>query len=266
MHIPARRVQRYQDDEDVMSEEHAEKKEEEEQAETLRPALTEMEQNHIQDKGAGASQPAPVPAAPDPPLSAPLPAPDSDERACDYLQLMLDEAERQHLAGYTPANPHNQKSMAKETTFRGIRFIKVRRAGEGGFSTVWQVRGPTAIPAAVPGAVADEVRMEPVDERRQGYFAMKQVSLRRLEPESRDELVQEAQLLEHLAQQPGHEHYVLRYFSHRVNRDTLKIVRHAPRFTLTHSFLSLATWTSATCSKCTRHYRARRSVSTGARC
>ena len=67
--------------------------------------------------------------------------------------------------------------------------------------------------------------MEPVDDEHQGYFAMKQVSLRRLEPESRDELVQEAQLLEQLAQVPGNEKYILRYFGHRLNRDTLKIVR-----------------------------------------
>lgn len=99
----------------------------------------------------------------------------------------------------------------------------MRRAGEGGFSTVWQVRGPTAIPAAEQGG--EVVRIEEVDESRQGYFAMKQVSLRRLEPESRDELIQEAQLLEQLAQQPGHERYILRYFGHRLNKDTLKIVR-----------------------------------------
>ena len=68
-------------------------------------------------------------------------------------------------------------------------------------------------------------RMEPVEENRQGFFAMKQVSLRRLEPESRDELVQEAKLLEQLSQMPDHEQYVLRYFGHRLNRDTLKIVR-----------------------------------------
>ena len=109
------------------------------------------------------------------------------------------------------------------TQFRGCRFLKVQRAGEGGFSTVWQVRGPTAIPAAEQGG--EVVRMEEVDESRQGYFAMKQVSLRRLEPESRDELIQEAQLLEQLAQQPGHERYILRYFGHRLNKDTLKIVR-----------------------------------------
>ena len=101
----------------------------------------------------------------------------------------------------------------------------MRRAGEGGFSTVWQVRGPTHVPAAVPGDDPAAVRMEPVSERAQGYYAMKQVSLRRLEPESRDEVVQEAQLLEQLAQKPGHEAYILRYFGHRLNRDTLKIVR-----------------------------------------
>ena len=33
------------------------------------------------------------------------------------------------------------------------------------------------------------------------------------------------ELLEQLAQKPGHEQYILRYFGHRLNRDTLKIVR-----------------------------------------
>lgn len=110
---------------------------------------------------------------------------------------------------------------------------------------MWQVRGPTHVPAAVPGDDPTAVRMEPVSERAQGYYAMKQVSLRRLEPESRDEVVQEAQLLEQLAQKPGHEAYILRYFGHRLNRDTLKIVRCA-----THtSCSSWVTWISGTCSR-----------------
>lgn len=195
-HIPARRVQRYQDDEDVMHEKD----------EPPHDPPHEQLQEHV-------------------PVAPAAPPPEDEARAFDYLQLMWEEAERQHQAGFVPSNPHNQKPMAKETTFRGCRFIKVRRAGEGGFSTVWQVHGPVAIPAAVPHAEPDAVRMESVDERQQGYFAMKQVSLRRLEPESRDELVQEAQLLEQLAQKPGHEQYILRYFGHRLNRDTLKIVR-----------------------------------------
>ena len=205
MHIPARRVQRYQDDEDVMHE------------------------NDEPHQGLSHDRPEDRPVEPSAPEQAPMPpaapAPEDEARAFDYLQLMWEEAERQHQAGFVPSNPHHQKSMAKETTFRGCRFIKVRRAGEGGFSTVWQVHGPVAIPAAVPDAEPDAVRMESVDARQQGYFAMKQVSLRRLEPESRDELVQEAQLLEQLAQKPGHEQYILRYFGHRLNRDTLKIVR-----------------------------------------
>ncbi|WFD49259.1 dual-specificity kinase [Malassezia furfur] len=160
---------------------------------------------------------APIKPARDAERSAPSPEP------VDFLHQMLVEAERQGRAQYTPPKRAGQKPMAKETTFRGCRFLKVQRAGEGGFSTVWQVRGPTAIPAAEQGG--EVVRMEEVDESRQGYFAMKQVSLRRLEPESRDELIQEAQLLEQLAQQPGHERYILRYFGHRLNKDTLKIVR-----------------------------------------
>ncbi|WFC96575.1 dual-specificity kinase [Malassezia brasiliensis] len=144
----------------------------------------------------------PAKSAHDAERSVPSPEP------VDFLHQMLIEAERQGRAQYTPPQRAGQKPMAKETT--------------GGFSTVWQVRGPTAIPAAEQGG--EVVRMEEVEESRQGYFAMKQVSLRRLEPESRDELIQEAQLLEQLAQQPGHEHYILRYFGHRLNKDTLKIL------------------------------------------
>ena len=40
-----------------------------------------------------------------------------------------------------------------------------------------------------------------------------------------DDVRRAAQLLEQLAQKPGHEQYILRYFGHRLNRDTLKIVR-----------------------------------------
>ena len=85
---------------------------------------------------------------------------------------------------------------------------------------MWQVHGPTEVPAAGP---TGEVYMEPMDEAHRGYFAMKQVSLRRLEQQSRDELVQEAQLLDQLAMKPGNERYILRYFGHRLSRDTLKI-------------------------------------------
>lgn len=240
MHVPARRVQRYQDDEDVLTEEREAQAPMMQETKLLdsssnfsddhrhdegapRPVLMEMEHNH-------GSRSVSAPAAP---LSTPATetqetrasTQDVDERACDFLELMLEEAERQHKTGFVPMHGSQQKPTAKETTFRGCRFIKERRAGEGGFSTVWQVRGPTAIPASVPGAETDAVRMEPVEETRQGFFAMKQVSLRRLEPESRDELVQEAKLLEQLSQMPDHEQYVLRYFGHRLNRDTLKIVR-----------------------------------------
>ncbi|WFD19686.1 dual-specificity kinase [Malassezia caprae] len=197
-HIPARRVQRYQDDEEALADE---------------------------PDAAPVPAPAPPDAAP-PDTQAPVTIPPGPhaEHALDFLQRLWDEAAEQHRTGFVPANPHQQKASAKETTFRGCRFIKVRRAGEGGFSTVWQVRGPTHVPAAVPGDDPGAVRMEPVSERAQGYYAMKQVSLRRLEPESRDEVVQEAQLLEQLAQKPGHEAYILRYFGHRLNRDTLKIL------------------------------------------
>ncbi|WFD30517.1 dual-specificity kinase [Malassezia sp. CBS 17886] len=163
-------------------------------------------------------------AARHPPACA-LGAAQSDEKNADYFPAMMAEARRQQLARFTPPARPGQRSSMKETIFRGCKFIKVRRAGEGGFSTVWQVRGPTSVAALVPGGSdMDGVRMEEMEEEKQGFFAMKQVSLKRLEQQSRDELVQEAQLLEQLALKPGNERYILRYFGHRLSKDTLKIL------------------------------------------
>lgn len=178
-HVPARRVERYEDDDS-----------DEAPPQSPRPPLVEVPPNI----------PAPTHSGADKPQSAPR----------DYMQLMLDEARRE------PAEPVPSARAPKETSFRGCRFFKERRVGEGGFSTVWQVRGPAAIPS--------DAGMTEIDEARQGRFAMKQVSLRRLEAQSRDELVQEAELLEQLAHKPGNERYILRYFGYRVNRDTLKIM------------------------------------------
>lgn len=227
-HIPARRVQRYQDDEEALTEEHETPPTEAEPALEAPKTPAEADVRRTEPASAGS---APTTHHTQAPATIP-PAPTTDDHALDFLQRLWDEAAEQHRTGFVPANPYQQKASTKETTvrgenlcqFRGCRFIKVRRAGEGGFSTVWQVRGPTHVPAIVPGEDPSAVRMEPVNERAQGYYAMKQVSLRRLEPESREEVVQEAQLLEQLAQKPGHEAYILRYFGHRLNRDTLKIV------------------------------------------
>ena len=160
---------------------------------------------------------------PPPTLPAPVrgaPAPPAPEPADKFLTRLWEEAERQRATGYTPVVRPGQKTLAKETTFRGCRFIKVRRAGEGGFSTVWHVRGPTAIPTGT----AEDSALAAVDEAQQGHYAMKQVSLKRLEEQSRQELIQEAELLEQLAHKPGNGRYILRYFGHRLNRDTLKII------------------------------------------
>ncbi|KOS14494.1 serine threonine-protein kinase mph1 [Malassezia pachydermatis] len=242
-HIPARRVQKYQDDEEVlMDQPYTDDKgmtastSTAEPVERVTPSLSPIGEKTTPTPSHTSTIPARPPlvdvqnqlpasqAAHSEKGEIPNPPAPSMDRALDFLQLMWEEAARQHASGFTPSNPHQQKSMAKETTFRGCRFYKVCRAGEGGFSTVWQVKGPAAIPAAIQEGDSEAVRMEPVDDEHQGYFAMKQVSLRRLEPESRDELVQEAQLLEQLAQVPGNEKYILRYFGHRLNRDTLKIL------------------------------------------
>ncbi len=97
---------------------------------------------------------------------------------------------------------------------KGIKFRKVRKAGEGGFSTVWVVRGPIERPDS----------KEEVPEEQQAYYAMKQVNLKKLEPQSREEVLKEAEHLEALARRPGYDKYMLRYFAHKANDSHLKIV------------------------------------------
>lgn len=184
-HVPARRVERYEDDD----------------SDEAHPPSPRQPLLEVPPPNTPAA--CPTDAGADKPRSA----------ARDYMQLMLDEARREPAG---PAEPGPSARAPKETSFRGCRFFKERRVGEGGFSTVWQVRGPAAIPS--------DAGMAEIDAARQGRFAMKQVSLRRLEAQSRDELVQEAELLEQLAHKPGNERYILRYYGYRVNRDTLKIM------------------------------------------
>ncbi|WFD44556.1 dual-specificity kinase [Malassezia psittaci] len=247
-HVPARRVTRYQDDEEIDKENRQGEEPAVYQAEHNEGTVRVSANPDVNTKPNESSEPDMIQlrSASSPPalttenkheLTPSQTSITSLNASCartnpDFFQEMLLEAKRQGEAHYTPQMPPGEKCSARETTvsgdytdvfqFRGCRFIKVRRAGEGGFSTVWQVRGPTSIPRGSHGV--DNESMETIPESRQGYFAMKQVSLRRLEPESRDELVQEAQLLEQLAQQPGHEQYILRYFGHRLNKDTLKIL------------------------------------------
>lgn len=141
-----------------------------------------------------------------------------------YVHAALEEAQRQRQNGCHFAQHPVGKVLTneKETKFRGAKYMKVSRAGEGGFSTVFQVVGPVAIPTLTGG-------LEPVPPQLQAHFAMKQVSLRKLEQSSRDELLQEAELLETLAQVDESDKYVLRYFGHKHSGDTLKIVSAARR-------------------------------------
>ncbi|CAO1617872.1 unnamed protein product [Sympodiomycopsis kandeliae] len=136
-----------------------------------------------------------------------------------YVHAALEEAQRQRHNGCKFAENPVGKVLAnqKETKFRGAKYLKVSRAGEGGFSTVFQVVGPVSIPTIHGG-------VEPVPPELQAHFAMKQVSLKKLEQSSRDELLQEAELLETLAQVDDSDRYVLRYFGHKHSGDTLKIL------------------------------------------
>ena len=103
---------------------------------------------------------------------------------------------------------------------KGFKFHKVRKAGEGGFSTVWVVRGP----------IEKLDTKEEIPEEHQAFYAMKQVNLKKLEPQSREEVLQEAEYLASLATEPGYDKYMLRYFAHKSNDSHLKIVsRHCCR-------------------------------------
>ncbi|PWN52250.1 kinase-like protein [Violaceomyces palustris] len=143
------------------------------------------------------------------------------------MDLLWGEAERQRSLdpeGNAKAIEAISRSNLKMTAFRGAKYRKVRRAGKGGFSIVWVVRGPCSINKDT--LAADGTRdTEEVPEDRQAFFAMKQVSLKDVESQqNKEELIQEAMLLEQLARREGNEKYILRYFGHKVSNDKLKIM------------------------------------------
>ncbi|KAE8217757.1 hypothetical protein CF319_g8224 [Tilletia indica] len=153
----------------------------------------------------------------------------SDKNA-KMLDLVLSEGQRQsaeatHRGGrygegiQSAIDALRKNDNPRTTAFRGAKYFKVKRAGEGGFSTVWSIRGPIAIPAE-----DGSQEMIPVPESQQGWFALKQVSLRKLEMQSREEVIKEAALLESLAMKEGNEQFLLRYFGHKVTSGNLKIL------------------------------------------
>jgi hypothetical protein len=135
-----------------------------------------------------------------------------------WVQAVFEEAQRQRYNGSSFGENLVGKPLPtrKETKFRGCRYMKVSKAGDGGFSSVFQVLGPTMIPGANG--------LEPVPAELQGWFALKQVTLKGLEQSSRDGLVQEAELLDDLSQLEHSERYLVRYFGHKQNGETLKMV------------------------------------------
>ncbi|KAK0557158.1 Serine/threonine kinase mps1 [Tilletia horrida] len=146
------------------------------------------------------------------------------------LDLVLSEGQRQTAEAKARGGRYGEGIQAaievlrrtenpKTTVFRGAKYYKVKRAGEGGFSTVWSIRGPIAIPSE-----DGSQQMIPVPEHQQGWFALKQVSLRKLEMQSREEVIKEAALVESLAMKEGNEQFLLRYFGHKVTAGNLKIL------------------------------------------
>ncbi|KAK0558504.1 Serine/threonine kinase mps1 [Tilletia horrida] len=153
----------------------------------------------------------------------------SDKNA-KMLDLVLSEGQRQTAEAATRGGHYGEGIQSaietlrkngnpRTTVFRGAKYYKVKRAGEGGFSTVWSIRGPVAIPSD-----DGSQEMIPVPESQQGWFALKQVSLRKLEMQSREEVIKEAALLESLAMKEGNEQFLLRYFGHKVTSGNLKIL------------------------------------------
>ncbi|KAN0063737.1 Serine/threonine kinase mps1 [Thecaphora frezii] len=173
-------------------------------------------------------------AAPLVPSSVPPPPPEGlaegeeidDEIYRQYSDcrpdLIWGEAERQ-LA--QPLANHGNlmelvKGPPKATAMQGLKYRKVKKAGRGGFSVVWVVRGPLYEPSPT-----NPQEVEEVPEHRQAFFALKQVSLKEVESEqNRQELISEANTLRTLANLEGSEKYLLRYFGHRVSNDKLKIL------------------------------------------
>lgn len=136
----------------------------------------------------------------------------------DFMALVRLEAERQRSR--EPIDRlGGRPSKDLETKFNGFKFKKVRKAGEGGFSTVWQVRGPTAVPdPRQPGQYVE------VPEQEQAYFAMKQVTLKKMEKISREEVLEECNLLLSLAGKRNNEDYILRFFGWKSSTGSLKIL------------------------------------------
>lgn len=136
----------------------------------------------------------------------------------DFMMLVRQEAVRQRGVPFLEqlsAKP----SKDLETKFNGYKFKKIRKAGEGGFSTVWVVRGPFAAPDPLtPGAYID------VPESDQAYFAMKQVTLKKMEQVSREEVLEECNLLQSLASKPNNEDFILRFFGWKSSTGSLKIL------------------------------------------
>lgn len=145
-------------------------------------------------------------------------APPTPRSISDFMTLVREEALRQANAPFIEqlsAKP----SKDLETKFNGYKFKKIRKAGEGGFSTVWVVRGPYAAPDPLnPGAYID------VAEGDQAYFAMKQVTLKKMEQVSREEVLEECNLLQTLASKRNNEDFILRFFGWKSSTGSLKIL------------------------------------------
>ncbi|UZJ55868.1 hypothetical protein CBS101457_005188 [Exobasidium rhododendri] len=150
------------------------------------------------------------------------------ESGGDFMAQVRLEAERQRGQGHLE-RLSSRPSKDLETKFNGFKFKKVRKAGEGGFSTVWQVRGPTAIPDPTqPGNYID------VPESEQAYFAMKQVTLKKMEKISREEVLEECNLLQSLAEKRNNEDFILRFFGWKSSTGSLKILLELGEYDFNH--------------------------------
>lgn len=138
----------------------------------------------------------------------------------DFTARIWEEVARQRTRVFPEKLLAKLNKENSELKFNNLRFKKVSKAGTGGFSTVHAVHGPLAV--AAEGASSKEWIVKPGEE--QGFFALKVVTLKKLEEQSRAEVKQEAELLALLATKPDNDRYILRYFGSKCSSNSLKIL------------------------------------------
>ncbi|PWZ03512.1 kinase-like protein [Testicularia cyperi] len=139
-------------------------------------------------------------------------------------EAIFTEAGRQAREPLTSHEDFMKKlhGATKCIRMQGLKFRKPkggRSVGKGGFSVVHVVRGPVCerVKSADNPDVIEEIA---IPDEQQGFFALKLVDLKEIESDQdKLDLIAEANLLRTLADLPGSEPYLLRYYGHQVTGD-----------------------------------------------